>query len=201
VTPMSAALLQGTTAITGGGLAIGAFLVVRELYMWFRTGSGGGAAPGGKKGGPPAAGGGGGRNPKALVPFASGLAFGTLMVACPAGLLGKLAGLLRGIGNGIGDGVTKAATGHNTATVATGSAPGLDGNGALIVVVAMLLVIVAWKRLAKALKGKFGSGVWCGTLLGISSGLFAFVGQMVVPTANDLGAQLVGSIVNGSWAV
>ncbi|MDX2702170.1 hypothetical protein PV350_04825 [Streptomyces sp. PA03-6a] len=195
---LAAPLLQGTTAITGGGLAIGVFLVVRELYLWFRTGGGGGAAPGGKgKGGPP--GGGGGRNPKALIPFGAGLAFGTLMVACPAGLLGKLAGLLRGIGNGIGDGVTRAATGHSTATVANGSAPGLDGNGAIVVVVAMLLVIVAWKRLAKTLKGKFGSGVWCGTLLGISSGLFAFLGQLVVPTANDLGAQLLGTVASGAW--
>jgi hypothetical protein len=195
-------LLQPTTSLTLGGLAIGVFLLAWELWQWWRGGgSAPAAAPRGKgKGAPAAAPAGRSRDPKALVPFASGLMFGSLCVACPAGLLGTFSGVLRSLGNAGGGAVMEHATGQSPAVIAQGAAPALDSHGAFIVTVALLLVIVAWKKLSKVIKGKFRNGVWCGTLLAITTGVFAVIGQMAVPSANQLGATLVGAIVHGAAA-
>ncbi|MGW1246941.1 hypothetical protein [Streptomyces sp. NPDC002535] len=174
-----------STAITGAGLAIGIALIAVEAYRWWKTGGGGAAA------------GGGGRDPKALIPFGGGIGFGTLMVACPAGLLGTGAGFLRWGGNSFGDFLMSTTTGQKSSTVATGSAPALDGNGALIVTALVLALFLLRKAFPKVSKGKFWRGVFAGTLIGIGTGLFAVIGQLVVPSVNTLGAQLLGAVVNG----
>lgn len=200
----AAGLLQPTQTLTYGGLAVGVFLLVRELWMWWRGGGGasaGPAAPRGKgKGAPAAAPAGRSRDPKALLPFAGGLAFGTLCVACPAGLLGVFAGVLRSGGNAGGGAVMQHATGQAAPAIAQASAPTLDANGALVVTVALLLIIAVWKKLSKIVKGKFKSGVWCGTLLAVGTGIFAIIGQATVPGANQLGAQLIGAVMHGTYA-
>lgn len=145
-----------STAITGAGLAIGIALIAVEAYRWWKTGAGGAAA------------GGGSRDPKGLIPFGGGIGFGTLMVACPAGLLGTAAGFLHWGGNSIGDFLMSSMTGQKSSAVATGAAPALDQGGALIV------TFLLRKTFAKVAKGKFWRGVFAGTLIGIGTGLFAW---------------------------
>ncbi|MER6515075.1 hypothetical protein [Nonomuraea sp. NPDC001636] len=173
-----------STAITGAGLAMGIALIAVEAYRWWKTGGGGAAA-------------GGGRDPKGLIPFGGGIGFGTLMVACPAGLLGTGAGFLRWGGNSIGDFLMSSMTGQKSSAVATGAAPALDEGGALIVTALVVALFLLRKAFAKVAKGKFWRGVFAGTLIGIGTGLFAVVGQLVVPSVNTLGAQLIGAVVNG----
>lgn len=175
-----------SSAITGAGLAVGIALIAVEAYRWFKAG--GGAA---------AAGGATGRDPKALIPFGSGIGFGTLMVACPAGLLGVSAGFLRWGGNSFGDFLMSSMTGQKSSAVATGAAPALDANGALIVTALVLALFLLRKAFPKVAKGKFWRGTLTGTLIGIGTGMFAVVGQLVVPSVNSLGAQLLGAVVNG----
>lgn len=200
----AAGLLQPTQTLTLGGLAVGVFLLVGELWLWWRGGGGSSAAPaaprGKGKGAPAAAPAGRSRDPKALLPFAGGIMFGSLCVACPAGLLGTFSGVLRSLGNAGGGAVMKRATGQAPTTIAQGAAPKLDSFGAFIVTVALLLVIVLWKKLGKAIQGKFKKGVWCGTLLAVTTGVFAIFGQMAVPGANQLGAQLIGAVMHGTYA-
>ncbi|MFF9088628.1 hypothetical protein ACF1BE_19790 [Streptomyces sp. NPDC014991] len=177
--------------LSTAGLAVGVGLLAVEHVRWWRGGGGAAAAGGGP-------GGGGAKDPKVLIPFWFGVTFGTLAVACPAGMLGTGAGVLRWGGNGLGGWVMSTMTGQHATAVASASAPALDQYGAGIVTA---LVLVLWslrKTFAKALKGKWWRGVWAGTLLAIGTGTFAMVGDLVVPSTNELGAWLVNGIVHGS---
>lgn len=174
-----------SSAITGAGLAVGIALIAVEAYRWWKTGGGGAGASGG-------------RDPKGLIPFGGGIGCGTLMVACPAGLLGTGAGFLRWGGNSFGDFLMSSMTGQKSSTVATGAAPALDQGGALIVTALVLALFLLRKAFAKVAKGKFWRGVAAGTLIGIGTGVFAVIGQLVVPSVNSLGAQLIGAVVNGT---
>lgn len=187
-----------SNTLSSAGLALGLGLLAVEHIRWWRGGGGAATAvvAGGKKGAP-AAPASKSKDPMVLMPTWLGIAFGVLMVSCPAGMLGAGAGVLRWGGNGVGGTIMRTLTGANAATVATAGAPRLDDKGAIIVTA---LVIVLWmlrKTYAKAIRGKFLRGVWIGTLLAIGTGIFAAVGQVVVPGVNSLGAQVLGSIVNG----
>ncbi len=189
-----------STTLTSAGLAVGLGLLATEHVRWWRGGGGGGApAGGGKKGkGAPVEAAGKARDPKALIPFWFGISFGTLMVACPAGLLGTAAGVLRWGGNKIGDTIMSVFTGQSSKVIAQAHAPALDGNGALVVTALVIALFLLRKTFAKLNKGKFKKGVWCGTLLAIGTGTFALIGQLVVPGANDLGAWALDGLVHGT---
>lgn len=174
----------GTVTTAGFALALG--LLGVDHWRWYK--GGGGAGPGG----------GGGRDPKALIPFWFGVTFGILMVACPSGALGQMAGVFRWGGNGAGGMVMSAVTGHDGDTLARAYAPTLDGNGAVVVTV---LVIVLWllrKQFAKVIKGKWWKGVLVGVLLCISTGTAAVVAQLVVGSTNDLGKWVLDSVAKGT---
>lgn len=193
-----AAGLDGMTSatLTSAGLAVGIGLLVVEHVTWWR-GSGGGAAAGGKSKGPVEAGG-KAKDPAALIPFWFGVSFGTLMVACPAGLLGYASGILRWGGNGIGGLVMGWMTGQDATTIASASAPVLDGPGALVVTALVIVLFLLRKKFAKVVKGRFKKGVFTGVLLAIGTGVFAIVGDLVVPGANSLGAWALDTVVTGS---
>lgn len=191
-----------SNTLTSAGLAVGLALLAVEHITWWRGGSGGAAAAtGGKgkgKGAPAAAPAGKARDPQALVPFWSGVAFGTLMVACPAGLLGTAAGFLRWGGNGIGGLVMSWMTGTNASAIASAGAPALDQYGALVVTA---LVIVLWllrKKVPKITKGRFKKGIFVGVLLAIGTGVFAYIGNAVIPGANEFGAWALNGLVHGT---
>ncbi|MEU1410116.1 hypothetical protein [Streptomyces sp. NPDC005731] len=186
-------LVTGT--VTTAGLALGVGLLVVEHVRWWRGGTA--TAGAGKGKGAPVESAGPAKDPKALIPFWFGLAFGTLMVACPAGLLGTIAGVLRWGGNGIGGWVMSTMTGQHATTIAQASAPGLNQYGAIVVVVLVIVLYLLRKTFAKVIKGKFKKGVWAGTLLTIGTGTFACIGNIVVPGANQLGAWALQGLVHG----
>ncbi|MDX2700790.1 hypothetical protein [Streptomyces ipomoeae] len=131
---LAAGLEQYTTqSVTTAGFALGLALAGVEHWRWFK-GGGGGAGKG--KGAP--GDGGAARDPKALIPYWSGVVFGVLMVACPAGLLGVGAGFFRWGGNGVGGWVMSTMTGHTSASSLATGAPGLNEYGAAVVTALVL---------------------------------------------------------------
>lgn len=185
--------------LTSAGLALGIGLLAVEHITWWR---GGGGKKGGGAGAAAAEGGGGkAKDPMELIPTWFGIAFGTLMVACPAGILGYTSGFLRWGGNGIGGTVMSWMTGADAQTVTNSSAPRIDQGGALVVTA---LVIVLWllrKKFPKATKGKFKKGVFIGVILAIGTGIFAMIGNLVVPGANDLGHWALDAVLHGNVGV
>ena len=183
-----------STALTAGGLAVGVTILGVEHFRWWKAAPA--AAPAGGKKGAPAPAAGKARDPMALAPFWSGVSFGTLMAGCGGGLLGITAGVLRWGGNSVGGMAMHTFTGQHAATVAAASTPRIDGNGALVVTAACIGLWMMRKQFPKLVKGKFKKGVWCGTLLAIGTGVFALIGNTVVPGANELGAWLLGGLVH-----
>ncbi|MFD9569974.1 hypothetical protein ACFWBI_09030 [Streptomyces sp. NPDC059982] len=179
-----------TTALTGAGLAVGLSLLAVDHYTWWK-GSGGGAAAAG--------GGASAKDIKALIPTWFGIAYGVLMVGCPAGALGIISGMLRWGGNTFGGFVMSAFTGQTAPTVASASAPTLTWEGALVVTALTLTLWALRKKFPQETRRKFKRGVWIGSLLTIGTGVFVYLGTLVVPTVNELGAQLLGSVVNGTF--
>ncbi|MEW1638637.1 hypothetical protein AB0469_31835 [Streptomyces sp. NPDC093801] len=176
-----------STALTGSGLVVGVAILAAQHYRWWKTaGAGGGPASGGS------------RDPKALIPLWFGVGFGTLMVACPAGLLGTASGFIRWGGNSLGDFVMSTMTGQRSNIVASAATPSLDGNGALVVTALVITLFLLRKAFAKVAKSGFKTGVAAGTLLAIGTGVFAVIGNAVVPAVNSIGAQLIGSAVHGT---
>lgn len=188
-----------SNTLTTAGLAVGLALLAVEHITWWR-GGGGGTTVGGKgKGkGAPAAPAGKARDPQALVPVWSGIAFGTLMVGCPAGLLGMAAGFLRWGGNGLGGLVMSWMTGADASAIASASAPTLDEYGSLIMTALVITLWLLRKKIPKPVKGKFQKGVLVGVLLAIGTGIFAYIGNFVVPGANQFGAWAIGGLIHGT---
>lgn len=197
---MNLALPDAATSgvITGAGFVLGVALLIAEHLRWWR-GSGGAAAAGGKgnKGGPVESAG-KAKDPKELLPYWFGNAFGHLMVACPAGLLGVAAGLMQWGGNTGAGTVMDIVTGQTAPVVATASVPALDWYGALVVLAVVLVLWMLRKSFAKVVKGRWWRGVFSGTLLAIGTGTFALIGDTVIPGANDLGAWAFGGLVSGA---
>ncbi|MFF8716176.1 hypothetical protein ACF07T_32795 [Streptomyces sp. NPDC015184] len=174
--------------LTSAGLAVGIGLLAVEHFTWWRGGGGG-------KGAAAAEGGGKAKDPMDLIPTWFGIAFGTLMVACPAGLLGYTSGFLRWGGNGIGGLIMSWMTGTDAQTVTNSSAPSLDHGGALVVTALVISLWLLRKKFPKATKGKFKKGVFIGVLLAIGTGIFAMIGDLVVPGANDIGGWALDAIL------
>ncbi|MGW2261432.1 hypothetical protein ACWCXE_27060 [Streptomyces sp. NPDC001780] len=174
--------------LTSAGLALGIGLLAVEHVIWWRGGKGKSKDDDG---------GGKAKDPQELIPTWFGVAFGTLMVACPAGLLGYASGVLRWGGNGVGGTVMSWATGVDAQTVSNASAPRLDHGGALVVTALVITLFLLRKKFPKPTKGKFKKGLFVGVLLAIGTGVFAIIGDLVVPGANELGAWALSSIVKG----
>ncbi|MEV0115855.1 hypothetical protein AB0H77_21840 [Streptomyces sp. NPDC050844] len=188
--PLAAGEQFAAQSVTTAGFAVGMALLIVEHWRWYK--GGGGAAAAGAAGG-------GGKDPKELIPFWFGVAFGILMVACPAGLLGTVSDALRWAGNGAGGWVMSTMTGQRaTTTVATG-APGLNQYGALVVTALVLVLFFLRKQFAKLIKGRWKKGVLCGVLLCITTGTAAVIAQATVGGANDLGQYVFDAATNGTF--
>lgn len=180
-----------TTSITTAGFALAIGLLGAELWRWYKGGKGGGDDHHGAHGGSA-------RDPKALIPLASGIICGILMVACPSGLLGQGAGVLRWGGNGLGGTIMQTLTGQGGSNLATAAAPTLDGYGAVVVTALFIALWLLRKQIPKLPKGKWKKGLFIGVMLCVSTGTAAVVAQSVVGGANNLGHQLLTSITTGT---
>ncbi|MGW2260292.1 hypothetical protein ACWCXE_21120 [Streptomyces sp. NPDC001780] len=175
--------------LTSAGLALGIGLLTVEHVTWWRGG--------GKGKSKDDDGGGKAKDPQELLPFWNGIAFGTLMVACPAGLLGYASGLLRWGGNGIGGAVMSLMTGTDAQTIANATAPRLEHTGALVVTVLVITLWLLRKKFSKTIRGRFKKGAFSGVLLALGTGIFAIIGDLVVPGANELGAWVLDAALKG----
>ncbi|MEX3101229.1 MULTISPECIES: hypothetical protein [unclassified Streptomyces] len=175
------------TTISTAGFALGLALLGTELWRWHKGGKGKGDD-----------GGGAAKDPKALIPLASGIVSGILMIACPAGLLGSLADMLRWGGNSVGDFAMHALTGTRSTTFGGAAAPRIDDKGAVVVTALFVALFLLRKSFAKVVKGKWKKGALIGVLLSVSTGVAAIVAQQVTEGANGIGAWALGGLATWS---
>ncbi|AEW94620.1 MULTISPECIES: hypothetical protein [Streptomycetaceae] len=164
------------TALTVGGLAVGLAITGVNAWSWWKS-------PG--------------RDPKHLLPFASGFALGALSTIC-GGLLGAAAGWTAGLNNAAGGHIVPGATGTGAGTVARGAAGGLTPGGALLTFLLLVGVIVAWRAATKVLKRRLAGGWWAGATLTLSAGVAGLIGSTIVPVVNTGGDSVLAWFNGGA---
>jgi hypothetical protein len=125
------------------------------------------------------------------VPFLLGAIVGMLAIACPGGFIGIAAAKIVGISNTAGDKVLAAGAGGSTTAVTRHATATMTQYGALVTVLLVAAVIILRKLLDKRMRGQLGSGLWCGSTLGLSAGAAGLLGSVLIPAANQLG-HLIG---------
>ncbi|MFC8945926.1 hypothetical protein [Streptomyces rochei] len=156
-----------TVALSLGGVAIALAIVWLNLRPWWK----------------------GGRDPKALLPYASGAGLGSLATICIGGALGwgatGIAGLVTSGGN---TGVEKITGTSGAAAMPTGRMGALTPEGAVVVCLLLAGVVLLHKTSGKQDKrriiGGFISFAVLGFLPGVAS-LLAWWPDLV----NSVGAQ------------
>lgn len=156
------------TGLTLVGLALSLAVLVANLYPWW-TGS---------------------RDAKQLEPFGTGFLLGTLSTMCAGGLLGLLAGCAPRAANEAGGRAVAATTG------ATGSSPiarstlgTLTPEGAVVVCLITVLVVLAWKKAGKKDKKRIAGGALCGVTLCTTAGIASAL-SWLPGLVNGAGTQL-----------
>lgn len=138
----------------------------------------------------------GSRDPKALAPFGSGFLLGALSTMCTGGLMGWLAGCTPGVTNGVGDKAVAAVTGRGgSTTLAHGSLGALEPNGAILVFLATVAIVLGWRAAGKQDKKRTFGGALVGTTLCVTAGVASLLNWLPA-LVNQGGDQLVAA-VNG----
>ncbi|MGI3198426.1 hypothetical protein ACRJ4B_16040 [Streptomyces sp. GTA36] len=142
--------MTGTTTLTLGGLLAALVVLVFNLHPWYR----------------------GGREMKQLAAFGKGFAATALAAACPGGVLGWTHTHAGGVANGAGGSIGKGATGlTSTGAVTSGRLGGLGVTGAIVVVLGVLLVVLAYKTAGKADKRRIVGGAFVGSTFLLTAGV------------------------------
>jgi len=179
-----------TVTITLGGLLVGLILILRQFLpaTWallkLKAGKGG---KGGDDGAAPAR-----FNIREHVPFLLGATLGMLAISCPGGIIGTIAAKIVGFSNTAGDKVLTSGAGGATTAVTRHATATLNQYGAVVTVLLLAAVIILRKVLDKTHRKQLGSGVWCGSTLGLSAGAAGLLGTVLIPAANQLGQFLGG---------
>jgi NAD-dependent dihydropyrimidine dehydrogenase PreA subunit len=162
--------VTGTNTLTLGGLLLALIILVCNLYPWYR----------------------GGREMSKLAMFGKGNAAGICMAMCPGGILGWAHSRSGTVGNGVGERTGTALTGTgNTQGLTTGQLVGLGATGAVIVVLVVLVVGLAYKEAGRKDKRRIIGGVYVGSTLCLTAGVAGALAW--VPTAfNAAGDGVVG---------
>ncbi|MEU6449617.1 hypothetical protein [Streptomyces sp. NPDC046979] len=171
-----------TATVSLGAVTIGLGIAAWHIARWWK---------GGGKGGPPGTGG-GGRDPKALIPFLSSVALGTLSITAAGGLLGTAAMMLLDAGNTLGNWSLTAVTGTATPGVTRSGQKSLTPGGSAALVIYVVVIAAIWKSGGKVFHGKVTSGVTCGVMLGLSAGFSGIAAAAVVSIFNALGDKVTG---------
>lgn len=159
---------MNTVGLTLTGLAISLAVLYGNLRPWWK----------------------GGHDLKSLVPFGSGFALGAVGTICTGGILGWLAGCSAGVANRVGETGTSAVTGSAPAGALTkGSLGALTAEGALIVFLMTVGVVLAWKAAGKNEKKRMVGGAFCGFTLCITAGVASLL-NWLPGLINGGGAQL-----------
>ncbi|WP_431784347.1 hypothetical protein [Streptomyces chumphonensis] len=164
-----------TTSLTLAGAAIALAILYANLRPWWK----------------------GGRDPKQLLPFGQGLLLGALSTLCVGGILGWLVGLIVSAANGAGDRVVSGATGTSSGTLNPGVMGQLTPEGAVVVFLLAVGVVLGWKAASKLDKRRIAGGAFVGATLCLTAGVAGLLG--ILPTAvNAIGQWGVGALNGGS---
>lgn len=163
-------------SLTVGGLAVGLSVLAWYLIRWWNTQK---AVKTGK-------------DWKSLTPLAGGIALGILAASCAGGLLGTIAGWIRKLSNAAGDKVVSGATGTNTQSLGAAGVPALTAGGALLTVVAFVVLIALWKKIKDTSRKPLFFGSVAGVTLGMSPGIAGTLAIALIPLANNAGNSILG---------
>ncbi|GGX02032.1 hypothetical protein [Streptomyces chryseus] len=138
----------------------------------------------------------GGHEAKKLIPFGSAFVLGAASTVCAGGILGWLAGCTVSAANRGGSTGTGVVTGTaSEAPLSRGSMGQLTPEGALVVFLLTIGVVLAWKAAAKAEQKRMAGGAFCGSTLCVTAG-FASLLDWLPGLFNEGGAQLRAIVEN-----
>ncbi|WP_033227174.1 hypothetical protein, partial [Streptomyces sp. NRRL F-6674] len=136
----------------------------------------------------------GGRDPKALLPYASGAGLGSLSTICIGGALGWGAAGIAGIFTSGGNtGVSKVTGTSGAAAMPTGRMGTLTPEGGIVVCLLLLGVILLYKSSGKLDKRRILGGVASFAVLGFLPGVAELLGWWpdLVNSLGDHGRTLL----------
>ncbi|MFJ2900264.1 hypothetical protein ACIO87_35990 [Streptomyces sp. NPDC087218] len=166
-----------TSSLTAGGLAIGLAIPAHFTAHWLK------ANFRAKK-----------KDWKTLIPFAGGVAYGGLASMCTGGLIAFGAGAITLFGNGAGSLALWGITGGDATRGVRATPVELTADGNILLFLLTVVVFGLWKAIKSAEKKLVKRGIVAGVLLGLSAVLGGAVAATVIPTVNDFGSQLLGSV-------
>lgn len=142
--------MTGTTTLTLGGLLAALLVLVANLHPWWK----------------------GSREMKQLSAFGKGFLAAACAAACPGGILGWAHHHTGSLANGAGERASSAASGTQSGSGLTGGQlAGLSATGAVVVVVAVFLVCLAYKAAGKTDKRRIVGGFFVGSVLLLTAGV------------------------------
>ncbi|MFJ2515595.1 hypothetical protein ACIPEL_36260 [Streptomyces griseoviridis] len=141
--------MTGTTTLSLGGLLAALIVLYANLRPWWR----------------------GGREMKKLAAFSKGLAGALCAATCPGGILGWARNRTGSIANGAGETTSRATTGTTQTQGLTGGQMTGLGIGALIVVLIVFAVGVAWKEAGKEDRRRIVGGAFVGCVASLTAGV------------------------------
>lgn len=164
--------MTATDKLTLGGLLVALIILTCNLYPWYR----------------------GGREMSKLAAFGKGTSAGVCIAMCPGGILGWAHSRSGTVGNGLGERTSQATTGTASAQgLTTGQLVGLGATGAVIVVIAILLVVLAYKEAGKKDKRRILGGAYVGSTLCLTAGVAGALAWL--PAAvNGVGDGVVAAV-------
>lgn len=142
--------MSATSTLTLGGLLLALIILTCNLHPWW-TGS---------------------RDLKQLASFGKGAAAGVCMAMCPGGILGWAHSRSGTVGNSSGETAGQALTGTSAAQgLSSGQLAGLGATGAVIVVITVTLVVLAYKQAGKKDRRRILGGAYVGSTLCLTAGV------------------------------
>lgn len=142
--------MNATSTLTLGGLLLALIILTCNLYPWYR----------------------GGREMSKLASFGKGFCGAVCAAACPGGILGWAHSRSGTVGNGVGERTSQATTGTNSAqALTTGQLVGLGATGAVVVVITVTLVVLAYKEAGKKDRRRIIGGAYVGSTLCLTAGV------------------------------
>lgn len=136
----------------------------------------------------------GARDPKLLIPFGSGFGLGALGTVCGGGLLGWLAGCSSKLANSGGDKAVRGTTGTaSSGAITHGDLGELTPEGAVVVFLLAVGVVLAWRASGKLDKRRMAGGAFCGSTLCLTAGVAGALAWLP-DGVNQLGGVLRGAV-------
>lgn len=140
-----------------------------------------------------------GRDPKALLPYASGAGIGSLATICAGGALGWGASSVAGLGSRAGDKGIGSTTGTGSSPMATGRMGTLTEAGGAVTVLLLLGVAVLFKASGKKDKRRIVGGFITFAILGFLPGVASLLGWWP-DLVNAAGAKVNAALnSSASW--